>query len=189
VLQARQTAEYFKDKDINEIYSSPLKRAVETAEIIGEMVNRKVSVVEHFREINVGELEKQTPTAELWKLHNGILADWMDGRKDICFPGGENYFTLLARTKAGYEQILSGKDEKNIIIVAHGGIFTFTLPDLCNETSLDVFTSLMGNCAITEIEVGFVDGAVKARLVNYASTAHLSGDAARLVPGVPDLSE
>ena len=38
VLQAQQTAAYFTDKHIHEIYTSPLKRAVETADIIPQLV-------------------------------------------------------------------------------------------------------------------------------------------------------
>jgi broad specificity phosphatase PhoE len=189
VLQAHQTAAFFRDKGIDEIFSSPLKRAVETAEIIGEVVNRPVTVLENFREINVGDLEGQTPTAELWKQHNDIVAAWLDGQKEICFPGGENQLTLLARTKSGYERILTGKDEKSIIIVGHGGIFTFTLPDLCSGTSRDALTGSMGNCAITELEVEIDNNKINARLVKFASTDHLNGEAARLVPGIPDLSE
>src|SRR5689334_15064805 len=59
ILQAQQTAELFKSKQIDEIYASPLKRARETAEIIAQALGLDVVVVEHFREVNVGALEGQ----------------------------------------------------------------------------------------------------------------------------------
>ncbi len=49
IIQAQQTAEYFRDKHIDEIYASPLKRARETAEIIAEALGLKVVVMEQFR--------------------------------------------------------------------------------------------------------------------------------------------
>jgi len=39
ILQAKQTAEYFLNKEINFIYSSPLKRAYETAKVISDYIN------------------------------------------------------------------------------------------------------------------------------------------------------
>lgn len=70
VLQAQQTADYFRDKAIHEVYASPLKRAVQTAEIIAAPLELAVHTVEHFREVNVGTLESQPPTAEVWTFHD-----------------------------------------------------------------------------------------------------------------------
>ncbi|MGH2510245.1 MAG: histidine phosphatase family protein, partial [Ktedonobacteraceae bacterium] len=57
VLQATQTAEFLKGTPIDAIYSSPLKRAHETAHIIAAPHQLPVTVIEGFREVNVGELE------------------------------------------------------------------------------------------------------------------------------------
>src|SRR6478672_925857 len=66
VRQAEDTARFFRDKQIDAIYSSPLKRAVETAEIIAAPLGLPVALIEEFREINVGTLEEQPPTDENW---------------------------------------------------------------------------------------------------------------------------
>ncbi|MFN8540716.1 MAG: histidine phosphatase family protein [Thermomicrobiales bacterium] len=46
VRQAEETAAFFRDKDIHEVWSSPLKRAVETAEIIAAPHGLPVGLVE-----------------------------------------------------------------------------------------------------------------------------------------------
>src|SRR5689334_11384024 len=97
IQQAQQTARFFRDKNIQAMYTSPLKRAVETAEIIARVLHLDFTPIEEFREINVGSLEGQVPTPELWAFHNRILADWQNGRHDLMFPDGENYVMLIER--------------------------------------------------------------------------------------------
>lgn len=184
VLQARQTAEYFRDKPIDAVYSSPLKRALETAQLIAEPHQLPVISVEAFREINVGELEGQLPTAELWAQHDAVLAAWTNGHPETRFPRGENYHELLARAAAGLEAVLSGQDERSFVIVGHGGIFTTALYGLCVEDDQALIKG-MPNCSITTLEAEMQNGALKVHIRSYASTEHLSGDAARMVSGLP----
>lgn len=185
VLQARQTADFLSAKNIQEIYTSPLKRALETAQIIAAPLGLPVQAMEQFREVNVGDLEGQKPTAELWKQHNAIVKSWMDGHPELRFPGGEDLYTLLNRARAGYMQILAGKQSRNIVIVAHGGIFRFTLQHLFALVDPAILNQGTPNCAITEVEAQVTGDHLEGRLISFASTSHLSGEAANLVSGVP----
>jgi len=188
MLQARQTAEYFKDKGIHEIYSSPLKRAVETAEIIAAPINLQVVVMENFREVNVGSLEGQPVSAELWALYFRVVEDWFAGRVGTRLPGGEDYVTLWGRMRAGVERIVAHKTGRNMIIVGHGGIFTATLKDLCRDVDVNWLRgSASHNCSITEIMIRLLDGRLEGELITWASHTHLHGAAADLVPGIPQV--
>jgi broad specificity phosphatase PhoE len=186
MLQARQTAEFFQQKAIDGIYSSPLKRALETAQIIAEPLALPVVPLEAFREVNVGDLEGQKPTLALWARHNAIVDGWRSGHPEIGFPNGEDYPTLMARTRAGLEQILSGKNGCSFIIVGHGGIFGFIFHDLCAGMDWSVIKGGIPNCSITEIDAGIIRGELIMHLISYASASHLSGEAAQLVSGGPD---
>ncbi len=187
VLQAQQTAEYFVDRDIHEIYSSPLKRTVETAGIIGARLNLSVVVVENLREIDVGELEGQPPSAELWAQHNKVLDDWFAGRSEVAFPGGEDHRMLRARVRAALEQIVDRKSGRNIIVVGHGGTLAMTLPDLYPLVDRNWLRhAAVHNCSITEILVRRQDDGLEGELLTWSSCAHLSGTAADLVPGTLD---
>lgn len=184
VLQAQQTADYLRDKAIHAVYSSPLKRAVETAEFIAQPIGLLVQIVEAFRELNVGDLEGQKPTAALWAQHNAVIDAWAAGQLETCFPNGENFVSLLGRFRNGLEEILPGNEDKNIVIVSHGGMLTFTLRDVCSPFDITILDSGMPNCAVTELEAYLVGGKVEAKLLTFAYKDHLSGDAADLVRGV-----
>ncbi|MBN1136090.1 MAG: histidine phosphatase family protein [Anaerolineae bacterium] len=195
VLQAEQTAVHFleaaeagrADYNIHTVYSSPLKRAKETAEIIARYLGLPVVVMDNFREIDVGDMELQPSTIEAWALHNHIIESWFRGQVERAFPNGDNYITIRDRMRAGIEQIFAGKDNHNSIVVGHGGIFTVTLPDLCPNVGLGYLRAENHNCSISEIEVEWRDGRLEGRLLAWATYAHLYGPAADLVSGLPDM--
>ncbi len=184
VLQAQQTGEYFKNQQIDAIYCSPLKRAIETAEIIGRAISVRPMVMEEFREVNVGALEALGGSVENWATHDSIIRAWFEGQSDLMFPEGENYHMLLERMRSGVEHILREQNGKTAIIVGHGGIFTFTLKDICRNVDPAVLiASYSHNCSITEIEMRAVDGQLDGVLKRWATFDHLSGEAVAFVTG------
>ncbi len=180
ILQAEQTADYFKSQAPDEIYASPLKRARETAEIIARPFDLPVTLMENFREVNVGFLEGQPPTVENWNFHNRIIKDWVDGRRDVSFPGGENHFQLVRRMTSGLWEITHKKTDKRIIVVGHGGIFTWTLKCICPDVDMNMLMQVPShNCSITEIELTTDADNVFGVLKAWASWSHLHGEAAQ----------
>lgn len=186
-LQAQQTADYLRDKGIDALFSSPLRRAIQTAEAISAAVGQPIQVLEQFRELNVGDLEDRPPTAENWAEHDRVIAAWRAGRHEVPFPGGENYVTLLARMRAGMGQALAGRDGQRLVIVGHGGLFAATVGALCPAVPLDAITGKpLHNCSITLIEVEHAGQELVARLLAWGAVEHLSGPAADLVRGTPE---
>jgi broad specificity phosphatase PhoE len=186
VLQAEQTAEYVREKGIDAVYASPLRRATQTAKRIAAAVSLPVHVLEQFRELNVGELEDRPPTIENWAEHDRVIAAWRAGNLEESFPGGENYVTLLARVRDGMHQALAGRDGQRIVIVGHGGLFTAAVGALCPEVQLAAITGKpLHNCSVTILQVGHAGDELVARLLAWGSVEHLSGRAADLVPGTP----
>ena len=182
-LQASQTADYFLDKDIHAVYASPLKRALETAEIIAARLGLRSVVMEEFRELNVGELELRPVSAENWQLHNEICMDWMVGGRTRAFPGGDDYGSLWRRMQAGVRAVTAGQSGRNIVIAGHGGQFTMTILDLCPAATLDQILAVESqNCSITEVVLG---EDLRGELVRWAAHDHLHGEAADLVSGFP----
>ncbi len=158
VRQAEQTAAYFASlpagQRIDAIYSSPLKRAAETAEIIGAATGHAVTTIEEFREINCGDFDGTPPTEAMWRHHDQILRRWRDGDHDVTFPGGADYHTLLARVRVGLEQAVAGRSGQRIVVVAHGGIVGASLKDVCRDLDHElIWTVPNRNCAITELDL------------------------------------
>ncbi len=186
ILQAQQTGAFLRQKHMDAIVTSPLKRASQTANIVGEYLGLKPIIMENFREINVGTLEDIPPSEESWGLYKRIVKGWAAGNADPAFPGGENYHQLWYRFHTGLKDIIQQHPEKRILIVGHGGIFTLTMMDLC--PGVDVGQLILGhnhNCALTEIWVREIQGKLTGELRQWSNTDHLSGEAAQLITGTP----
>ncbi len=173
VWQAEQAAAYFRDQHLDEIYTSPLKRAQETAAIISRAVHVPVTPMEQFREINVGRLERQPPSERNHRLYDGIMEDWLvRGRPESRFPGGEDYPTLLARITDGLRAIVANKTGRRILLVAHGGIFVTTIRALCRNAHNDTIVDYH-NCGISELRIGLRHGHLDAHLQQWDYCAYL----------------
>ena len=191
-MQASQTADYFrslsknvsiKNDSIGAIYSSPLKRAMQTADAISAAVGVPYTVVEDFREINVGDLEKHPPTDESWDTYFRVSDAWYNRRMDVPFPGGEDYNSLYGRFVRGLRSVI-GSGAENIIIVGHAGIFTFGIMELFAVDDRHGFDAIPNcNCSVTEILLD--DEAMPIELVRWADGSHLSGEAAKIVASYP----
>lgn len=183
-LQAEQTAAYLKRYPVTRIFTSPLKRARQTAQMIAARVGVGVSVLEAFRETNVGVLEGQTPTEATWQQHDAIIGAWFAGDVAARFPGGENFLELVARVREGYAQICRGRDGKMVVLVAHGGSLGMPLlklvPGGLNREALRSHP----NCAVSELSAADQGGHLQLELVSWAARGHLSGEGAAFVPGV-----
>lgn len=186
VLQAEQTAEFFKTVPLDAIYSSPLKRARETAEIIARPQGQPVTLLEAFRELNVGDLELMPPTEANWKLHDQVVNEWMKGNLEAAFPGGENFLEIIERARRGLLEVTRGRERQHILIAAHGGILTAIVNRYClGANNRQKRTGAgMHNCAITEIELTTGSDVVAGTLRAWSSVTHLSGEAAKLVSPV-----
>lgn len=183
-LQAAQTAASLKRYPVTQVFTSPLKRARETAKIIAAGVGVSVTVLEAFRETDVGVLEGQTPTEATWRQHDAIIGAWIAGDVAARFPGGESFPELLARVHEGYIQICEGRDEETVMLVAHGG--SLGLPLLHFVPGLDRETlRAHPNFAVSELSAAVQDSHLRLELLHWAACDHLSGEAAAFAPGVP----
>ena len=184
-LQAEQTGIYFRGKTIHEVYASSLKRAVETACIIARHLGLETTVMDNFRELDVGDLEGHPDLEEAWRIHYSVIQTWLDGSPETHFPGGENYYIAAARMREGVERILEDKKDRNIIIVGHGGIFATSVIDLCPGVDLEMLKNRENhNCSVSEINMHQRNGTWSGEVVRWADYSHLHGEAAELVSGL-----
>ena len=179
IQQAEQTAAYFasrlgEGRTVDAVYSSPLKRAIQTAEIIGAATGHAVTLVEELREVNVGSLEGQPPTDEIWVFHDRIMERWDEGDHDVRFPDGEDYHTLVERARAALAQMVA-RSGQHIVAVTHGGIVKATMKDVCRDADLDLIRRVpTANCAVTEVDVHGSGREIWGTLKRWSACDHLS---------------
>lgn len=116
--QAELLAEYLGDKQISAVFSSDLKRAYETAEIIAGQIGLGVQTVPELRELNYGDWEG-VPEADVPTLYADIFSEWRKNPVEIRIPGGETVGELRDRAYPAFCRIAEQVSGGNLAIVAH----------------------------------------------------------------------
>jgi broad specificity phosphatase PhoE len=116
--EARALAEYFKAIPLQAIYSSPLSRAMETAQAVAQA--KALQVVPHpgFIDIDFGEWQG-LPLKEVREKYSDLYRLWRERPEAINFPGGENLARARARAWEGLQKIVQENPEKTALIIAH----------------------------------------------------------------------
>ena len=94
--QALATAEYLKDENLDEIHSSDLIRAFNTALPHGKMRNLPIISNKNLREAYVGEWENMNVDDILAKWGREVFVDqWKNNFGCFTFPGGESIIAAM----------------------------------------------------------------------------------------------
>lgn len=152
------------------IYSSPLKRALDTANIICSNKNIKPKVEPNLREINFGEWEGLTPK-EIEELYPENFIKWKSDELTAPICGGDLSLKLASiRALKAILKIINKHKNKKIIIVCHGGIIKAGLIGLFNWKMTMYHQIILGNTSICKLT--FDDDLIPT-LVTLNDTSHL----------------
>ena len=120
---ARETAEGLKEIPFDMVFTSPLKRAYRTAEIVKG--NREIPLIieERIREICFGDYEGLVSKSEGYSIPDPDFKFFFT--KTDCYktpPNGEPIESLLERTNEFLEELKKRKDlkDKTILVSTHG---------------------------------------------------------------------
>lgn len=129
----------YPDPDI--LFSSPMKRCIETCAIA--FPQKRINIIEDFKETDFGLFENKS-YEEL--KDNSFYIEWLKSGGTLPFPQGESREDFNRRTQDGFRQVLDSvktagivKSDKavHICIVAHGG----TIMSLMNHLTKEDFYS------------------------------------------------
>lgn len=110
---AIELAKKLNNFNIDSIYSSKLKRAVQTAEIIGKYLNKSVNLSPALNEGSWGVLEGKFDSEIQKEMENGFT---------FVPPKGESFPVFVKRITNTLLEILEQQDHNTILIVTHSGV-------------------------------------------------------------------
>ena len=151
---AEKSSEGLMDVDFDYIFSSPLKRAYKTAEIIRR--DRKLPIVVDERLIEV-----------CFGAYEGMIVDNREGNLALFFDdpeafvpcdGAESYDEILGRAKAFIENVIyplaKEHPDATVLISGHGGINKALMSILLGTPVKDFWKGkYRGNCAVDIFEI------------------------------------
>ncbi len=132
--QAARLAERLTAEPFSAIYSSPRRRAIETAQAIG----RDIIMVPEFRELDFGDFEGRTYD-DIAATHPDLYRQWMETPTEVNFPNGESFVQMQTRVLHSYRALLAQHGGETIGIVAHGGVARIILADALGLPNQNLF--------------------------------------------------
>lgn len=167
--QARRLAERLREDAPVTLYTSPLQRAQETAEIVGEALGVPVVPDERLKEYDVGEIAGLT-WAQIEERYPEVARLWGEASESLEIPGEEGDAPFRARVAAVFDEIGSRHREGTVGVVAHGGTLGIYLNHLIGlPTWLSPFRFANGSLSIVELNP------VRPRIALLNDTCHLGG--------------
>ena len=144
--QAAALGDKLKDKGIDVIISSPMKRAYETSRIIAERCGiSSIEIDDRLIEQSYGIYEGKD------RRDNGFL----ENKKQFAYryPGGESMMQVAYRTYGLIEELKEKYRGRNVLIVCHGGVcrvINTYFRDMSNE---EFFRYSLENCEMEEYAI------------------------------------
>ncbi|MFL6038909.1 MAG: histidine phosphatase family protein [Gaiellaceae bacterium] len=115
--QAAGLSRELEDLQLAALYTSPLVRALETAQVVAAVHPLTPSIRADLREIDLGAVEG-LPFEE-YPLE--LQAELLDSPASVRFPGGESYDELRARVVTAFDEIAATHADKTVVAISHAG--------------------------------------------------------------------
>jgi len=168
--QADRIAAVLKQQRIDAIYSSPLRRAVNTAQTLAGACGLQVRTVPELQEIDAGDLDGLSEK-EMGEGHMAFWKEWRKGDPSLHLPGGESLDDLQKRVWWAVERILERHTDDTVAVVGH--LFT-NLVIICKALGLDLHNIRRLRLATASISI--VEFTTQGNtLLLFNDTCHLEG--------------
>lgn len=170
-------AERLLGLSVDALYSSPLRRARETADTVAARLAIDVAELPALMERDVGDATGLTG-AEVRERYPDFVEASREGRLHEVVPGWESDDEMIRRVESGIDGIIGAHAGKTVAAVTHGGV----IGTFCRRTLgmpwVRPAPFMVSNTGVTMFEVHDGEpppGRPRAQLVMLNDTCHLNG--------------
>ena len=137
---------------VKEIFSSPMLRARQTAEIVAKQCELAVNYSDDLEEVDVGSLNGLSlDDPKHYAVYTCAVKQWETGHSEYAIPGGESLQQVRERFDRMLALILDGITPSSILLVGHGVLWMTVLWMYCHLPGEPMDKYYMGRAHLTEI--------------------------------------
>ena len=163
--QVKLLGKRLKKEDVYKVYSSDLKRTVQSARIIFKGL--EMERVAGLRELNFGCFEGLSHK-EILKNYPQAYKMWMKDPSNYRIPFGECLDGFKKRVLVSFKKIVLANRNKTIAVVSHGGTLSIFLNAILKKKDFWGYIPQTASLSIVEHVKN------KPRLVMFNDTSHLN---------------
>ena len=162
--QAKDAAKFLAEMNISTIYSSPIERAQNTAEIVAQHNMLDVVVDERLIELDMGKFTGM-PYDEVFSNHGNVFMKFYSGELEIAHNGIETFSEVKRRVLSMVDHVVKHHPDKNVVLVTHMDPIKAMLSEvvmlspknlyelIIANASLNIFREFEGNFAVSGLNV------------------------------------
>lgn len=150
IEQAAAAAQLLQAVPLSAVYSSPLKRAMDTAYIVSKPHALNVVAVPDLREGSVGRWENRT-WDDIKATEPEAYQRFIDNPGEHGYAGGENFTQVLKRVRPVLHELLQKHQGQSIAVVGHQIVNRVLCADLLGLGMTPARTMKFANGGITVI--------------------------------------
>ena len=166
--QALAAALRIKDWPVAAVYSSPLRRALETAKVIANQLDLPVEPLDGLIDLDFGDWQGLT-AEEAAKQDGELYKLWLERPDQVRFPSGEGLADVHDRVVAAVEDIAVKNPDRVVVLVSHNVVCRVLLCSLLGLDNSHFWQVGQDVCAINAFEIR--EGVPTVTLIN--DTCHL----------------
>lgn len=118
IKQAELLGEYLSSIEIDAVYSSPLQRALKTAEAIAAYHALEVNIAGGLIDFDYGEWQGLSHQ-EVKDRYKALYTEWINHADRVRMPGGESLEDVRKRAVAVVDGIVERYHEGRVVLVSH----------------------------------------------------------------------
>jgi len=167
VTQAELLGKYLSNWGLEVVYSSPLRRALDTAKMVARYQRVAVGVAEGLTDIDYGEWQS-LPEQEVNRLYPALLDEWNSNPHKVKMPGGESLEDVRRRSVDVVDGILA-RHHGIVLLISHRVVIKVLVCHLLGLDNSRFWNIRLDICGITTFD--YVDG--RFVLTRHNDTSHL----------------
>jgi len=151
IVQARETAARLAQEKICAVYSSGLRRALETGQMLADALRLNVTVLETLAEIDFGDFEGMT-FEDIQRRYPEVFERWMTQPTNTQFPNGESFADMRDRVNSTVDALMGRHRNESIAIVSHSGVIRLLIGQALSMPADQIFRLAQRHAAINRIK-------------------------------------
>jgi len=116
--EALLTGQYLRGVKVGSVYSSPLSRAVETAEAIARHQGKEVQILDGLIDIDFGRWQGVSHEG-VRERYGELYRQWKDTPHLVRFPGGESLEEVRERALREIHEAIQTHAVETLVMVSH----------------------------------------------------------------------
>jgi len=116
--QAEQAGKMLESLNVSAIYSSPIDRAIQTAEIAAKHCNVEYKTDDRLIELDMGQFTLM-PYQEIFKKHGNVFLKFYEGSSEVSENGVETFAEVKKRVNEMVDFVISKHKNENVVLVTH----------------------------------------------------------------------